>query len=115
MVRVQRHFRVRHALELSDEVERSCLIYADTKSKHGAVVDHQAEVIIVGGFSVGFILTRKAPKVSEFTNHIADLCAARGTDIFRLAGKLRMDPKELLQMINGKVVPTKAVISGLAK
>jgi hypothetical protein len=28
---------------------------------------------------------------------------------------LTIDPMELLQMINGKVVPTRAVISGLAK
>jgi hypothetical protein len=43
------------------------------------------------------------------------MCATRGTDVFMLAAKLRMEPMELLQMINGKVVPTKAVISGLAK
>jgi putative sterol carrier protein len=55
------------------------------------------------------------PKVCEFSKHIADLCATRHTDVFRLAAKLRMDPMELLQMINGEVVPTKAVISGLAK
>jgi hypothetical protein len=55
------------------------------------------------------------PKVCEFSKHIADLCATRGTDAFRLAAKLRMDPIELLQMINGKVVPTKAVNRGLAK
>jgi hypothetical protein len=55
------------------------------------------------------------PEIYEFSKHIADLCANRGTDIFKLAGNLRVDPTELLQMINGKVVPTKAVISGLAK
>jgi hypothetical protein len=55
------------------------------------------------------------PKVCEFSKHIADLCAARGTDVFKLAAKLGMDPIELLRMINGKVVPTRAVISGLAK
>jgi hypothetical protein len=54
------------------------------------------------------------PKVYEFTNHIASLCATRGTDVFRLGAKLGIDPMELLQMINGKVVPTRAVISGLA-
>ena len=55
------------------------------------------------------------PKVYEFSKHIADLCATRGTDVFRLGTKLGIDPMELLQMINGKVVPTKEVISGLAK
>jgi hypothetical protein len=55
------------------------------------------------------------PKVYEFSKHICALCAARSTDVFRLAGKLRMDPIELLQMINGKVVPTREIISGLAK
>jgi hypothetical protein len=55
------------------------------------------------------------PKVCEFSKHIADLCATRGTDVFSLAAKLHMGPMELLQMINGKAVPTRAVISGLAK
>jgi hypothetical protein len=39
----------------------------------------------------------------------------RSTDVFKLGAKLGIDPMELLQMINGKVVPTRAVISGLAK
>jgi hypothetical protein len=51
------------------------------------------------------------PKACEFSKHVADLCATRGTDVF----KLGIDPMELLQMINGKVLPTRAVISGLAK
>jgi hypothetical protein len=55
------------------------------------------------------------PKVCEFSKHVADLCATRGTDVFTLAAKLGIDPMELLRMINGKVVPTRAVISGLAK
>jgi hypothetical protein len=55
------------------------------------------------------------PKVCEFSKHIADLCATRGTDVFNLAAKLGIDPMELLRMINGKVVSTRAVISGLAK
>jgi hypothetical protein len=38
-----------------------------------------------------------------------------GTDVFRLGVKLGIDPMELLQMINGTVVLTRAVISGLAK
>jgi hypothetical protein len=55
------------------------------------------------------------PKVYEFSGHICALCATRGTDVFRLGTKLGIDPMELLQMINGKVMPTRAVISGLAK
>jgi hypothetical protein len=55
------------------------------------------------------------PKVYEFSEHICALCATRGTDVFRLGTKLGIDPMELLQMINGKVVPTRAVVSRLAK
>jgi hypothetical protein len=55
------------------------------------------------------------PKVNEFSNHICALCATRGADVFRLGTKLGIDPMQLLQMINGKVVPTRVVISGLAK
>jgi hypothetical protein len=55
------------------------------------------------------------PKVYEFSKHIRALCATRGTDVFTLGAKLGIDPMELLEMINGKVVPTRAVISGLAK
>jgi hypothetical protein len=47
--------------------------------------------------------------------HICALCAVRGTDVFRLGTKLGIDSMELVQTINGKVVPTRAVISGLAK
>jgi hypothetical protein len=55
------------------------------------------------------------PKVYKFSEHICALCATRGTDVFRLGAKLGIDPMELLRMINGKVVPIRAVISGLAK
>jgi hypothetical protein len=55
------------------------------------------------------------PKVYEFSKHICALCATRGTDVFKLGTKLASTPMELLQMINGKVVPTRTVISGLAK
>jgi len=55
------------------------------------------------------------PKVYEFSRHISALCATRGTDVFKLGAKLGVEPIELLQMINGKVVPTGAVIGGLAK
>jgi hypothetical protein len=32
------------------------------------------------------------PKVCEFSKHIADLCATRGTDVFRLGTKLGIEP-----------------------
>jgi hypothetical protein len=55
------------------------------------------------------------PKVYEFSRHISALCAATGKDVFMLGRKLGVDPLELLRTINGKVMPTQSVISGLAK
>jgi hypothetical protein len=44
------------------------------------------------------------------------LCARPGgRDVFRLGARLGVDPMALLQMINGRVASTRAVISGLAK
>jgi hypothetical protein len=37
------------------------------------------------------------------------------TNVHKLGAPLGVDPVELLRMINGKAVPTKAVIDGLAK
>jgi hypothetical protein len=55
------------------------------------------------------------PKPYRFSTYLGNLCVTRGTDVLKLGAKLGMDPIELLRMINGKVVPTRAVISGLAK
>ena len=55
------------------------------------------------------------PKPCRFSAYVGNLCVTRGTDVFKLGAKLGIDPIELLRMINGKVVPTKAVLSGLAK
>jgi hypothetical protein len=55
------------------------------------------------------------PKPYRFSTYVGNLCVTRGTDVFKLGAKLGMDPIELLRMINGKVVPTKAVLSGLTK
>jgi hypothetical protein len=55
------------------------------------------------------------PKVYEFSRHICALCATRGTDVFRLGAKLGIDPMELLEMINGKVVPINEVVAGLVE
>jgi hypothetical protein len=55
------------------------------------------------------------PKVYAFSQHISSLCVTRDTNVFKLGAKLSIDPAELLRMINGRVVPTKAVLVGLAK
>jgi hypothetical protein len=55
------------------------------------------------------------PKVYEFSRHIGALCVTRDTNVYKLGVKLGVDPTELLRMINGKIMPTKAVISGLAR
>jgi putative sterol carrier protein len=54
-------------------------------------------------------------KVYEFSKHIGALCVTRDTNVHKLGAKLVIDPAVLLSMINGKVMPTKAVISGLAR
>jgi transcriptional regulator with XRE-family HTH domain len=51
----------------------------------------------------------------EFSQHIGALCVTRGIKVQKLGAKFGVDPTELLSMINGKTVPTKAVISGLAR
>jgi hypothetical protein len=51
----------------------------------------------------------------EFSRHIGALCVRANTNVVKLGKKLGIDPVELLRMINGYVVPTKAVIAGLAK
>jgi transcriptional regulator with XRE-family HTH domain len=55
------------------------------------------------------------PKVYEFSKHIGALCVTRDTNVHKLGAKLGVDPTELLRMINGKVMPTKALVKGLAK
>jgi plasmid maintenance system antidote protein VapI len=56
-----------------------------------------------------------APKVYEFSKHVGGLCARAGKNVYYLAPKLGVEPSELLDMINGRVKPTRAVIAGLAK
>jgi transcriptional regulator with XRE-family HTH domain len=53
--------------------------------------------------------------VYAFSQHIGTLCVTHDTNVHKLGAKLGFDPGELLRMINGKVVPTRAVIQGLAK
>ena len=57
----------------------------------------------------------REPKVYEFSKHIGALCVKRDTNVHKLGAKLGVDPAVLLSMINGKVMPTKAVISRLAR
>ena len=54
-------------------------------------------------------------RVSEFTKHVGGLCTRREIDIDRLAERLVMDPTQLLKMINGRLIPTSLVLSGLAR
>jgi transcriptional regulator with XRE-family HTH domain len=54
-------------------------------------------------------------RVSEFTKHVLDLCAQREIDIYQLAEHLTMDPDELLQIVNGRQMPTDVVLFGLSK
>jgi ribosome-binding protein aMBF1 (putative translation factor) len=54
-------------------------------------------------------------RVSEFTKHVGGLCTRREIDIDRLAQRLAMDPTQLLKMINGRLMPTSLVLSGLAR
>jgi hypothetical protein len=54
-------------------------------------------------------------KVYAFSQHIGTLCVTHDTNVHKLGAKLGIDPAELLRMINGKVVPTKQVIQGLAR
>jgi hypothetical protein len=54
-------------------------------------------------------------KVYGFSQHLGTLCVTHDTNVHKLGAKLGIDPGELLRMINGKVVPTRAVIQGLAK
>ena len=55
------------------------------------------------------------PMVCGFSKHIGALCVTRDTNVHKLGAKLGIEPMELLKMINGKVVPTKAVIAGRTK
>jgi transcriptional regulator with XRE-family HTH domain len=53
--------------------------------------------------------------VSEFTKFVGELCAQREIDIYQLAERLTMDPAELLKIVNGRLMPTEVVLSGLSK
>jgi hypothetical protein len=55
------------------------------------------------------------PKIYEFSKHIGALCVKRDTNVQKLGASLSIDPTELLRMINGEVLPTKAVVQGLAR
>jgi ribosome-binding protein aMBF1 (putative translation factor) len=58
---------------------------------------------------------RHPRQVSEFTRHVGGLCARREIDLYQLAERLAMDPAELLEIVNGRLMPTDVVLSGLSK
>jgi transcriptional regulator with XRE-family HTH domain len=55
------------------------------------------------------------PESNAFAKNIGLLCVQKGTNVDKLAEELKMEPGELLKMINGSAVPTRQVIAGLAK
>jgi hypothetical protein len=61
------------------------------------------------------ISTDEIPKSNVFSKHIGALCIQKGTTVDKLAEQLKMEPEELLGMIDGRLAPTKQVIAELAK
>jgi hypothetical protein len=57
----------------------------------------------------------REPKVYQFSTFVGTLCVTRDTNIHRLAVTLGVDAAELLAMINGQVIPSRAVVAQLAK
>jgi hypothetical protein len=55
------------------------------------------------------------PKAYEFSKHIGALCVRANKNVHTLGVKLGVEPMQLLDMITGRVMPTRAVIAGLAK
>jgi hypothetical protein len=54
-------------------------------------------------------------RVYAFPQYVRELCVKRRTNVHALGAKLRLDPMELLKMIDGRVAPTKAALGALAK
>jgi hypothetical protein len=55
------------------------------------------------------------PKVYEFSRYFGALCVAKGTDVYKLGLKLGIEPSDLLALLNGRTVPSKAIVAGLTK
>jgi hypothetical protein len=71
---------------------------------------------VEGHADLRFLLpTPMPPKVYAFSKHVGALCARAGKSVYEIGPRLGVTPIELLQMINGRVKPTKAVVQGLAK
>jgi hypothetical protein len=51
----------------------------------------------------------------EFRRLVGALCIRAHTNVVKLGKTLGIDPAELFQLISGHVVPSKAVIAGLAR
>jgi hypothetical protein len=54
-------------------------------------------------------------RVYAFPDYIREFCVKRRTNVHALGAKLGVDALELLKMIDGRVVPTKAALGELAK
>lgn len=54
-------------------------------------------------------------EVSLFTRHVSAMCARRMLSVYDLGKRLSIDPKELLDMINGKEEPKAKIVRGLAR
>jgi 3-hydroxyisobutyrate dehydrogenase-like beta-hydroxyacid dehydrogenase len=51
----------------------------------------------------------------DFSRLVGALCIRAHANVVKLGKKLGIDPAELFQVINGYVVPSKAVIAGLTR
>ncbi|HEY4047964.1 MAG TPA: hypothetical protein VGM27_13965 [Acidobacteriaceae bacterium] len=49
--------------------------------------------------------------ISEFTKFVGSMCARKMLNVYQLSQRLGIDPAELLDMVNGKKIPTKAVVA----
>jgi hypothetical protein len=55
------------------------------------------------------------PQRSTSCRSTSEPCARAGKSVYDLGPRLGVLPSELLNMINGRVKPTKAVLAGLAR
>ncbi|HEY4048025.1 MAG TPA: helix-turn-helix transcriptional regulator [Acidobacteriaceae bacterium] len=55
------------------------------------------------------------PEVSSSPNSSGRCVPGKMVSLYQLSPRLGIDPGELLAMVNGKKIPTKAVLRGLAK
>jgi hypothetical protein len=53
--------------------------------------------------------------VHRFTTYIGEACVKANKGVAQMAPALSVDPKDLLDMINGKIPPPAAIVRGLAR